>query len=77
VPESIIALLDSSDYESAVKNAQSLGGYADTMDCIAGGIAQAFYRKVPETIVSETLQKLTPDLRKVVDRFAVTYGCEY
>jgi ADP-ribosylglycohydrolase len=77
VPESIIAFLDSHDYESTVKNAISLGGDADTMACIAGGIAQAFYKKVPETIVSEALQKLTPDLRQVVDRFVETYGCTY
>jgi ADP-ribosylglycohydrolase len=42
VPESIIAFLDSEDWLDAVKNAISLGGDADTMACIAGGIAQAF-----------------------------------
>ena len=63
VPESIIAFLDSDDYETTVKNAISLGGDADTMACIAGGIAQAFYKKIPETIVEEAMQKLTPDLK--------------
>ena len=47
VPESLIAFLESIDYESAVRNAISLGGDADTMACIAGGIAQAFYGSVP------------------------------
>jgi ADP-ribosylglycohydrolase len=60
-----------------VKNAISLGGDADTMACIAGGIAQAFYNKIPEAIVEEALQKLTPDLRQVVDRFVEKYGCKY
>ena len=76
VPESIIAFLDSNDYETAVRNAVSLGGDADTMACIAGGIAQAFYEKIPEAIVEEVLQKLTPDLRQVVDEFIEAYGCE-
>lgn len=43
VPQSIAAFLQSDDYESAVRNAVSLGGDADTMACIAGGIAEAFY----------------------------------
>jgi ADP-ribosylglycohydrolase len=45
VPEAIIAFLESSSYVDAIKNAISLGGDADTMACIAGGIAQAYYRK--------------------------------
>jgi ADP-ribosylglycohydrolase len=39
VPVSIIAFLDWDDYENAVRNAISLGGDADTMACIAGGLS--------------------------------------
>ncbi len=77
VPESIIAFLDSDDYETTVKNAISLGGDADTMACIAGGIAQAFYKKIPVSIVLEAREKLTKDLRTVVDQFNETYNCKY
>jgi ADP-ribosylglycohydrolase len=76
VPESIIAFLDSTDYIDAVKNAISLGGDADTMACIAGGIAQAFYKKIPPEITARALERLTPDLRAVVDRFNEKFGCE-
>ncbi|MFQ5760622.1 MAG: ADP-ribosylglycohydrolase family protein, partial [Acidiferrobacterales bacterium] len=48
VPESIICFLDSSDVEGAIRLAVSLGGDADTMACIAGGIAEAFYGGVPD-----------------------------
>ena len=48
VPPSIVCFLDFTDYESAVRNAVSLGGDADTMACIAGGIAEAYYKKIPE-----------------------------
>jgi ADP-ribosylglycohydrolase len=75
VPESIIAFLDSDSWEDAVKNAVSLGGDADTMACIAGGIAQAYYKEMPENIVSQVRQALTPDLREVVDRFCNTFSC--
>ena len=77
VPESIIVFLDSVDWTDAVKNAISLGGDADTMACIAGGIAQAFYRKIPEEIACRARERLTPDLRAVLDRFNETFGCEF
>ena len=77
VPESIIAFLDSIDYETTVKNAISLGGDADTMACIAGGIAQAFYKKIPADIVLEAREKLTKDLLVVVDQFNKKYKCKY
>lgn len=48
VPPAIIAFLESHDYESAIRGAVSLGGDADTQACIAGGIAEAFYGKIPE-----------------------------
>jgi ADP-ribosylglycohydrolase len=77
VPESIVAFLDSTDYIDAVKNAISLGGDADTMACIAGGIAQAFYKKIPPEISARALERLTPDLRVVVERFNEKFGCEF
>ena len=51
VPEAIICFLESTGYEDAVRNAVSLGGDADTMACIAGAIASAFYG-VPDKIVA-------------------------
>jgi len=47
VPQSIIAFLESNDYEDAIRKAVSLGGDSDTLACMAGGIAQAFYKDVP------------------------------
>ena len=77
VPEAIIAFLNSDNYVDAVKKAISLGGDADTMACIAGGIAQAFYKKIPAEIVRQVRRKLPPDLRRVLDEFNRTYGCPY
>lgn len=75
VPESIIAFLDARDYESTLKNAISLGGDADTMACIAGAIAQAYYKDIPADIVIRVREKLPPLLLDVVDRFTETYHC--
>ena len=67
-PESIIAFLDSHDYESAVRLAVSLGGDADTLACMAGSIAAAYYG-VPQWILKEGRKRLTKEMLEVVDRF--------
>jgi len=77
VPESIIAFLEAHDYTSAVKNAISLGGDADTMACIAGGIAQAFYKKIPSDLVEQVRQRLPDVLLAVVDCFNETFDCAF
>lgn len=73
VPESILAFLESSDYESAIRNAVSLGGDADTMACMAGGIAEAFYGGVPPVIERRAIGLLDPRLREVVDEFRARF----
>ena len=74
VPESLIAFLESTDYEGAVRNAISLGGDADTMACIAGGIAEAFYGAVPGQIAREVRSRLPEGFLDVLDRFESRFG---
>ncbi len=73
VPEAIIAFLESSDVESAIRLAISLGGDSDTQAAIAGGIAHAYHGGIADHIAQEVLQKLPPDLREVVDTFTGRY----
>jgi ADP-ribosylglycohydrolase len=73
VPESIVCFLDSDSFESSVRLAISLGGDADTMACIAGGISEAYYRNVPESVESSVRKLLSSDLLEVVDRFRDKY----
>jgi ADP-ribosylglycohydrolase len=68
VPEAIIAFLDASDFEDAVRNAIWLGGDADTQACIAGGIAEARWG-VPPEIGRAVRAKLPADLGEVLDSF--------
>ena len=74
VPESIIAFLESQDFEHAVRNAISLGGDADTMACIAGGIAEAYYCKIPDFIREKTLEVLDERLVETTLAFASQFG---
>ncbi|HUF17461.1 MAG TPA: ADP-ribosylglycohydrolase family protein, partial [Thermoanaerobaculia bacterium] len=68
VPEAIIAFLESESWESAVRNAISLGGDADTMACIAGGIAEGFHGLPPE-IAATASDYLDESQRTVVAEF--------
>ncbi len=69
VPEAIIAFLDSDGYENAIRLAISLGGDADTLACITGGIADAYYGGVPADIAEWGLARLDDRLRAVIQRF--------
>jgi len=73
VPQSIVAFLEATGFEDAIRNAISLGGDADTMACIAGGIAEAFWG-VPNEIEEQTLKLLDDHLRGVVEEFNQRFG---
>ena len=77
VPESIIAFLESESFEDAVRLAVSLGGDADTMACIAGGIAEAYYKEIPKFMADEVFSRMDDDLRGVVDAFCERYHIDY
>ena len=74
VPPAIIAFVESSDYEDAVRKAISLGGDADTLACIAGSIAEAYYGRVPEPIAKRALRLLDDRLRSIVVEFCNKYS---
>lgn len=73
VPEAITAFLESNDFEDAIRNAVSLGGDSDTLACIAGGIAQAFYKDIPEYIIENSLRLLPEELIKILEDFSQFY----
>jgi ADP-ribosylglycohydrolase len=74
VPESIVAFLESSDYESAIRGAISLGGDSDTMACIAGGIAEAFYQEIPKALIEKAQLVLDYPMKKLIGQFAHKYS---
>lgn len=73
VPESIIAFLESENVEEAIRNAVSLGGDADTMACIAGAIAQAYYKEIPAAIAMQTRDRLPQSFLDILDAFNKQY----
>ena len=73
VPPAIISFLESTDYESAIRNAISLGGDADTEACIAGGIAEAYYNEIPEHIRRFCDGRIDSSIRSVAKEFIERY----
>jgi ADP-ribosylglycohydrolase len=69
VPQAVVCVLDSDSWEDAVRNAVSLGGDSDTLACIAGAMAEAFYGEVPETVRERAVRFLPHDLASVVEDF--------
>jgi len=73
VPPAMIAFLESTDYEHAIRLAVSLGGDSDTIACIAGGIARAYYGGVPTEIRDQSLARLDDRLTSVVEEFEARF----
>ncbi|MBQ9137584.1 MAG: ADP-ribosylglycohydrolase family protein [Alistipes sp.] len=67
-PEAIIAFLESTDYESAIRLAISLGGDSDTIACMTGGIAAAYYG-IPDWMIEQTVKCLPDDMIDIINRF--------
>ncbi|HFU4551094.1 TPA: ADP-ribosylglycohydrolase family protein [Streptococcus suis] len=53
VPQAIVAFLEATDFEDAIRNAVSLGGDSDTLAAITGSIAEVFFG-IPDEIVYQT-----------------------
>lgn len=68
VPEAVTAFLEGTDFEDVIRTAVSLGGNCDTLTCIAGSIAEAFYG-VPSALKRACEERLPEDMREVLHRF--------
>jgi ADP-ribosylglycohydrolase len=63
--------LDSTDFESAIRLAISLGGDSDTIGAMTGGIAAAYYG-IPHKLAKKALDYLTEDMIEVIVKFEQT-----
>jgi ADP-ribosyl-[dinitrogen reductase] hydrolase len=73
VPQAIIAFLESKDYEDAIRKSISLGGDSDTLACITGGIAQAYYKTIPKKIVQRVNRLLPEEFREIIREFNLRF----
>ena len=70
-PSALQCFMESTDYESAIRNAIYIGGDTDTNAAIAGAIAEAFYgwEAIPRAFIEKARIRLTPEIIRVVNEF--------
>jgi ADP-ribosylglycohydrolase len=73
VPQAIRAFLESTGYEDALRKAISVGGDSDTIACMSGAIAEAFYGETPKEINDFAMHRLDGPLREVVTEFRTAF----
>ncbi len=69
VPQAIVAFLESSNFENAIRLAISIGGDSDTIACITGGIAAAYYKQIPTDIRDFVVEKLPDEYIEIINKF--------
>jgi ADP-ribosylglycohydrolase len=74
VPQALAAFFESTSYEDAIRNAISLGGDADTLACITGGVAEAYYGGTPQHLATAVLAILDERMIAVIERFRERFG---
>lgn len=77
VPQAITAFLESENFEDAIRKAVSIGGDSDTIACIAGGIAHAYYKNIPSHIVEKVRVLLPPEFLLIIDQFSERHSASY
>ncbi|HSH71306.1 MAG TPA: ADP-ribosylglycohydrolase family protein [Deferrisomatales bacterium] len=75
VPQALRAFLEAEGFEEAVRLAISIGGDSDTIACIAGAVAEAFFGGVPEAIRDPVIARLPPHLVLVATEFRERFPC--
>ena len=65
VPEAITAFMEGNDFEDVIRTAVSLSGDCDTLTCIAGSIAEAYYG-VPAALEIECEDRLPVNMRETL-----------
>lgn len=73
VPQAIVAFLESTDFESGIRLAISIGGDSDTISCCASGICNAFYNDIPDDIYNFVKSRLPQEFIDIIDQFNKKY----
>lgn len=75
-PQALVCFMESTDYESAVRNAVYTKGDTDTIAAIAGSIAEAFYgvKSIPQEMIDGAKNYMTPEMINLVNQFYSVIG---
>ncbi len=73
VPQAIVAFLDGEDYEDSIRNAISIGGDSDTIGCITGSIAEAYFG-VAADLRNSAMNYLPEEFQSIISEFENKFG---
>lgn len=76
VPQALVAFLEADSYETALRNAISLGGDTATLAAIAGAIAEAYYG-IPEDMQEKILSYLEGDDKELLRRGLEVFNTDF
>lgn len=65
----LISLLNSNDYEDAIRNAVSFGGDTDTITTICSAISEAYYKTIPKYILDKAISYLPQKFINLLQKF--------
>ena len=68
IPQAMTAFFEGENFEDCIRGAISIGGDADTIGCMTGAVAEAFYG-VPYEMEAEALARLSDDLKSIYYAF--------
>jgi ADP-ribosylglycohydrolase len=74
VPQAIVAFLESTNYEDAIRKAISLGGDSDTIACMTGGMAAAFHKHIPKEFLDYAEERLPEEFIEIINKFEERFG---
>ena len=68
LPVALLAFLESTNYDDAIRNAISVGGDSDTIAAIKGDIALVFYKETPQGIIAVIEKRLPHDMIEICEQ---------
>jgi len=73
VQPAFAAFLEATDYEEAIRLAIQIGGPSHTIASITGGLAEAYFKRIPKSITRKALSRITPAMQEIMDTFEDYY----
>ncbi|WP_462317154.1 ADP-ribosylglycohydrolase family protein [Marinilabilia sp.] len=73
VQPALAAFMEASDFEEAIRLAIAIGGPSNTIACITGGLAEAYFKHIPKSIIRRALARITPEMQAIMDAFDKKY----
>ncbi len=69
VTQALTAFFESNSFEDCIRKSVLMGGDTDTLACIAGSVAEAYYKHIPEDIAMEALSRIPDEFLVIVRDF--------